>query len=71
MKQGQERRDALARLRSGDVSVVFSVDLFNEGVDVPDVDTVLMLRPTESPNRLLLAALTSRFVSQGSVDPRV
>jgi hypothetical protein len=28
---------------------VFSVDLFNEGVDVPDVDTVLMLRPTDSP----------------------
>jgi hypothetical protein len=29
--------------------VVFSVDLFNEGVDVPNVDTVLLLRPTESP----------------------
>ena len=48
-----ERRDALARLRSGDVSIVFSVDLFNEGVDVPDVDTVLMLRPTESPTLFL------------------
>jgi superfamily II DNA or RNA helicase len=31
------------------VKVVFSVDLFNEGVDLPNVDTVLMLRPTESP----------------------
>lgn len=49
----QERHDALARLRSGDVSMVFSVDLFNEGVDVPDVDTVLMLRPTESPTLFL------------------
>jgi hypothetical protein len=29
--------------------VVFSVDLFNEGVDVPSVDTILMLRPTDSP----------------------
>ena len=48
-----ERHDALARLRSGDVSMVFSVDLFNEGVDVPDVDTVLMLRPTESPTLFL------------------
>ena len=37
--------DALAR---GDVKVVFSVDLLNEGVDVPTVDTVLMLRPTSS-----------------------
>lgn len=48
-----ERRDSLARLRSGDVSIVFSVDLFNEGVDVPDVDTILMLRPTESPTLFL------------------
>ena len=30
------------------VNVVFCVDLFNEGVDVPEVDTVLFLRPTES-----------------------
>ena len=36
-------------LAAGDVKGVFSVDLFNEGVDVPTVDTVLMLRPTESP----------------------
>ena len=44
-----ERQAALADLKAGRVSVVFSVDLFNEGVDVPAVDTVLMLRPTESP----------------------
>ncbi|MCC7076935.1 MAG: DUF3427 domain-containing protein [Acidimicrobiia bacterium] len=44
-----EREGALRDLAAGDVRVVFSVDLFNEGVDVPDVDTVLMLRPTESP----------------------
>jgi superfamily II DNA or RNA helicase len=43
-----ERRSALRDLRDGKVRVVFSVDLFNEGVDVPNVDTVLMLRPTES-----------------------
>lgn len=41
-----ESLDALAR---GDVQVVFAVDLFNEGIDVPMVDTVLMLRPTSSP----------------------
>jgi superfamily II DNA or RNA helicase/HKD family nuclease len=41
-----ETLDALAR---GDVQVVFAVDLFNEGVDVPMIDTVLMLRPTASP----------------------
>ena len=44
-----DRRDALADLRSGKLQVVFSVDMFNEGVDVPEVDSVLMLRPTESP----------------------
>lgn len=44
-----DREAALRRLASGDIKVVFSVDLFNEGVDVPNVDMVLMLRPTESP----------------------
>lgn len=43
-----ERRDALRRLADGTIRVVFSVDLFNEGIDVPNVDTILMLRPTES-----------------------
>ena len=43
-----DRRAALVRLRKGDVRVIFAVDLFNEGVDLPEVDTVLMLRPTES-----------------------
>ena len=44
-----ERAKALRDLAAGEVNVVFSVDLFNEGVDLPNVDTVLMLRPTESP----------------------
>jgi hypothetical protein len=48
-----EREAALRDLAAGDVKVVFSVDLFNEGVDVPAVDTVLMLRPTESPTLFL------------------
>ncbi len=46
-------RGALRDLAHGRVRVVFSVDLFNEGVDVPAVDTVLMLRPTESPTLFL------------------
>jgi superfamily II DNA or RNA helicase len=44
-----ERRRALVDLEAGRVWVVFSVDLFNEGVDVPAVNALLMLRPTESP----------------------
>lgn len=43
-----ERRDALRGLAAGRIQAVFSVDLFNEGVDVPAVDVILMLRPTES-----------------------
>ncbi len=43
-----DRAAALAGLRDGRVRAVFSVDLFNEGVDLPDVDTLLFLRPTES-----------------------
>jgi len=42
------RNDALEQLERGLIDVVFSVDLFNEGVDLPAIDTVLMLRPTES-----------------------
>lgn len=42
------RASALADLRDGRVRALFSVDLFNEGVDLPDVDTLLLLRPTES-----------------------
>ncbi len=43
-----DRGAALRQLREGRVSVLFSVDLFNEGVDLPNVDTLLLLRPTES-----------------------
>jgi superfamily II DNA or RNA helicase/HKD family nuclease len=43
------RASALKALEDGDLDIVFAVDMFNEGVDVPSIDTVLMLRPTESP----------------------
>lgn len=43
-----ERASSLRRLRDGDVKIIFTVDLFNEGVDVPDINTVLFLRPTDS-----------------------
>ncbi|PYR49874.1 MAG: DUF3427 domain-containing protein [Acidobacteria bacterium] len=49
----EERTVALRDLAGGRVHVVFAVDLFNEGVDVPNVDTLLLLRPTESPTLFL------------------
>jgi len=35
-------------LVEGELEVIFAVDIFNEGVDLPNVDTIMMLRPTES-----------------------
>ena len=43
-----DRSDALTALRSREINILFAVDLFNEGLDIPEVDTVLFLRPTES-----------------------
>lgn len=43
-----ERGEAIEALKSRSVQIVFSVDVFNEGVDVPALDMVLFLRPTES-----------------------
>ena len=44
-----DRAGALKALGDGSVQAVCSYDVFNEGVDVPEVDRVIMLRPTESP----------------------
>lgn len=48
-----EREAALENLASGALQVLFSVDLFNEGVDLPNIDTVLFLRPTDSATLFL------------------
>ena len=42
------RLEAVQRLRRGELRTIFTVDIFNEGVDIPEVDTLLLLRPTES-----------------------
>ncbi|MGH2316350.1 DEAD/DEAH box helicase family protein [Planococcus sp. SE5232] len=44
----QERKAARFKLDSGELELIFTVDLFNEGVDIPKVDTLLFIRPTES-----------------------
>ncbi len=44
----EQRARALADLRQRRVNALFAADLFNEGLDVPEVDTVLFLRPTAS-----------------------
>lgn len=42
------RADALNQLRNREINCIFAVDIFNEGLDIPEVDTILMLRPTQS-----------------------
>lgn len=42
------RASALEALGEGRLDIIFAVDMFNEGLDIPNIDTVLMLRPTES-----------------------
>lgn len=44
----EERKAAKNRLVKGEVRFIFVVDIYNEGVDIPEVNTVLFLRPTES-----------------------
>ena len=44
----EERKNAKDSLVSGKVRFIFVVDIYNEGVDIPEVNTVLFLRPTES-----------------------
>lgn len=46
--ESMNRIDAVRQLISGNLAVLFTVDLFNEGVDIPIVDLVIFLRPTES-----------------------
>ncbi len=48
-----EREAALRSLAEGRLRAVFTVDLFNEGVDIPAVDALFLLRPTDSPTLFL------------------
>nr|WP_218566421.1 DEAD/DEAH box helicase [Vallicoccus soli] len=49
----EERAQALEQLRRQEVGCLFAADLFNEGLDLPQVDTVLFLRPTQSSTTFL------------------
>jgi superfamily II DNA or RNA helicase len=44
----EERATSLRELAAGEIKIIFAVDVLNEGVDIPAVDTLLMLRPSES-----------------------
>lgn len=48
LSQDDARHAAKAALESGEIRFIFVVDLYNEGVDIPNIDTILFLRPTQS-----------------------
>ena len=45
----EDRDKAIKKLKNQEVKVIFSVDMFNEGLDIASLDLVMFLRPTESP----------------------
>ncbi|ALT69010.1 DEAD/DEAH box helicase domain-containing protein [Methanobrevibacter millerae] len=49
----ENRKDAVEKLKNNKLKALFTVDMFNEGVDIPSIDTVLFLRPTQSPTIFL------------------
>lgn len=55
-KQGAysaNRREGIFKLKNNDLKILFVVDMFNEGLDIPEIDAVLFLRPTQSPTIFL------------------
>ncbi|MGB9977611.1 DEAD/DEAH box helicase family protein [Thermovenabulum sp.] len=52
-KNAAERDEAIRKLKNGEIKIIFTVDMFNEGVDIPEIDMVMFLRPTESPTVFL------------------
>lgn len=48
-KFSEDRDKAIEKLKNQEIKVIFSVDMFNEGVDIASLDMVMFLRPTESP----------------------
>lgn len=47
------REEAISELTKGNLQIIFSIDMFNEGIDIPAIDLVMFLRPTESPTVFL------------------
>lgn len=47
-ENSQDRMDIIHNFKAGEINYLFVVDIFNEGIDIPEIDTVLFLRPTES-----------------------
>ena len=63
------RTESLERLQRGELDIICAVDMFNEGVDLPELDTVMMLRPTES--RILWLQQFGRGLRKSDAEKRL
>ena len=61
----EERNQAIEQLKNQEIKVIFSVDMFNEGVDIASLDMVMFLRPTESPTVFLQQLGRGLRISKG------
>lgn len=61
----EERSLAIKKLQNHEIEVIFSVDMFNEGVDIASLDMVMFLRPTESPTVFLQQLGRGLRISKG------
>lgn len=61
----EERNQIITRYRNGEIQVVTNAELFTEGLDLPNVDTVIMLRPTQSLSLYLQFAMRSMNPRKG------
>lgn len=61
----EDRSRAIDQLKNQEIKVIFSVDMFNEGVDIASLDMVMFLRPTESPIVFLQQLGRGRRTYQG------
>lgn len=61
----EERNVAIEQLKNQEIKVIFSVDMFNEGVDIASLDMVMFLRPTESPTVFLQQLGRGLRISKG------
>lgn len=62
---GVERSAIIRKFKRGEINYLFVVDIFNEGVDIPEIDTILFLRPTESLTIFLQQLGRGLRLSQG------
>ena len=66
-----ERKSGINALEKNEIEIVFSVDMLNEGVDIPSLDLLLFLRPTESPTVFLQQLGRGLRLFEGKKDVRV